>query len=104
MMPRWTSTAARSNKPATPRPKPRAPPDEDAIALLARLAVHSPDAKIAGILNRQGRRTARGLSYTASRVQSLRYHWNIPCHQPTDEPPEGELLNVSTAAKQLGIA
>src|SRR5205814_2419219 len=39
-----------------------------------------------------------------SRVQSLRYHWNIPCHQPTDEPQEGELLNVSAAAKQLGIA
>jgi DNA invertase Pin-like site-specific DNA recombinase len=86
------------------RPQPSIRTDEDTIALLRRLAVHYPDAKIAGILNRQGRRTARGLSYTASRVQSLRYHWNIPCHQPTDQPPEGELLNVSAAAKQLGIA
>jgi len=34
--------------------------DEDTIALLRRLAVHYPDTKIAGILNRQGRRTARG--------------------------------------------
>src|SRR6266567_1197065 len=57
--------------------------DEDTIDLLRRLAVHYPDAKIAGILNRQGRRTARGLSYTASRVQSLRHHWHIPCHQPS---------------------
>jgi DNA invertase Pin-like site-specific DNA recombinase len=86
------------------RPQPSIRTDEDTIALLRRLAVHYPDAKIAGILNRQGRRTARGLSYTASRVQSLRYHWNIPCHQPTDEPQEGEPLNVSAAAKQLGIA
>jgi DNA invertase Pin-like site-specific DNA recombinase len=86
------------------RPQPSIRTDEDTIALLRRLAVYYPDAKIAGILNRQGRRTARGLSYTASRVQSLRYHWNIACHQPTDQPQKGELLNVSAAAKQLGIA
>ena len=86
------------------RPQPAIRTDEETIDLLRRLAVHYPDAKIAGILNRQGRRTARGLSYTASRVQSLRYHWNIPCHQPTDQPLEGELLNVTAAAKQLGIA
>jgi DNA invertase Pin-like site-specific DNA recombinase len=86
------------------RPQPSIRTDEDTIALLRRLAAHYPDAKIAGILNRQGRRTARGLSYTASRVQSLRYHWNIPCHQPTNQPQEGELLNVTAAAKQLGIA
>ena len=86
------------------RPQPAIRTDEDTIDLLRRLAVHYPDAKIAGILNRQGRGTARGLSYTASRVQSLRYHWNIPCHQPTDAAQEGELLNVSAAAKQLGIA
>jgi DNA invertase Pin-like site-specific DNA recombinase len=86
------------------QPQPNIRTDEDTIALLRRLAAHYPDAKIAGILNRQGRRTARGLSYTANRVQSLRYHWNIPCYQPTDTPPEGELLNVSTAARHLGIA
>src|SRR6185437_14268262 len=65
----------------------RQPPirtDEDTIGLIRRLAVHYPDAVIAEILNRQGRRTARGMSYTASRVQSLRYHRHIPCHQPSD--------------------
>jgi hypothetical protein len=86
------------------RPQPSIRTDEDTIALLRRLAMHYTDAKIAGILNRQGRRTARGLSYTASRVQSLRHHWNITRYQPSDQPPEGELLNVSTAAKILGIA
>lgn len=86
------------------RPQPSIRTDEDTIDLLRRLAVHYPDTKIAGILNRQGRRTARGLSYTANRVASLRHHWNIPCHQPTDEPPEGQLLNVTAAARHLGIA
>ena len=34
---------------------------EDTIDLIRRLAMHDPDAVIAGILNRQSRRTARGL-------------------------------------------
>ena len=78
--------------------------DEDTVELLRPLARHYPDATIAGILNRQHRRTARGLSFTASRVQSLRHNYKIPCHQPSDQPLEGELLNVTTAATQLGIA
>jgi hypothetical protein len=87
----------------------RQPPirtDEDTIDLIRRLAVHYPDAVIAGILNRQHRRTARGLSYTASRIQSLRYHWHIPCHQPdsNSQAPEGEPLNVTAAARELKIA
>src|SRR5262245_22981781 len=87
------------------RPQPAIRTDEDTIALLARLAVHYPDAKIAGILNRQGRRTPRGLSYTAGRVQGLRHYWGIPRHQPaTSAPAEGDLLNVAQAARQLGIA
>jgi hypothetical protein len=46
------------------------------------------------------------MSYTASRVQSLRHHWKIPCCQPghADQEPEGELLNVTAAARELGIA
>src|SRR5437773_210160 len=77
---------------------------EDTLSLIRRLAVHYPDAVIAGILNRQHRTTARGLSFTASRVASLRTHWHIPCHQPSSQPAEGDLLNVTQAARQLGIA
>jgi hypothetical protein len=50
---------------------------EDSVDLLRRLATHYSDAVIAGILNRQGRKTATGLSFTANRVSSLRTHWNI---------------------------
>ena len=35
------------------RPQPKIRTDEDTIDLLRRLAVHYPDAQIAGILNRQ---------------------------------------------------
>src|SRR5206468_764788 len=78
---------------------------EDTIDLIRRLAMHYPDAVIAGILNRQQRRTARGMSFTANRVASLRTHWGIPRHQPRPgAPAEGELLNVAQAARQLGIA
>jgi DNA invertase Pin-like site-specific DNA recombinase len=86
------------------RPPNRLRTDEDTIDLVRRLAVHYPDATIAHILNRQGRRTARGLSFTASRVQSLRHHYKIPCHQPSDDPKEGELLTVADAAAELGLA
>ena len=45
------------------------------------------------------------MSFTANRVASLRTHWHIPCHQPSGgAPAEGDLLNVTQAARQLGIA
>ncbi|MCA1702083.1 MAG: recombinase family protein [Actinobacteria bacterium] len=101
---RWKGGAISELTVPLRRPQPKIRTDEDTVELLRRLAVHYPDATIAGILNRQHRRTARGLSFTASRVQSLRHHYKIPCHQPTNQPVEGEPLNVTAAAKQLGIA
>src|SRR5882757_5851616 len=78
---------------------------EHRVDLVRRLAAHIPDALIAHILNRQHRTTARGMSYTANRVGSLRTHWGIPRHQPSPAAPrEGELLNVTQAARQLQIA
>jgi DNA invertase Pin-like site-specific DNA recombinase/uncharacterized protein YndB with AHSA1/START domain len=101
---RWKGGAITELSVPIKRKPPKIRTDEDTIDLLRRLAVHYPDAKIAGILNRQGRRTARKLSFTASRVQSLRHSWGIPCHQPSDDPQKGELLTVADAANQLGLA
>ena len=101
---RWKGGAISELTVALRRRQPAIRTDEDTIDLVRRLAVRYPDAQIAGILSRQGRRTARGMSYTASRVQSLRHHWKIPCHQPSSDPREGELLNVTAAARQLNIA
>ena len=102
---RWKGGAITELTVPLRRPQPKIRTDDDTVNLVRRLAVHYPDAIIAGILNRQGRRTPRGLSYTAGRVQGLRHYWGIPRHQPaTSAPAEGELLNVAQAARQLGIA
>ena len=102
---RWKGGAITELTVPLRRPQPKIRTDDDTVDLVRRLAVHYPDAIIAGILNRQGRRTPRGLSYTAGRVQGLRHYWGIPRHPPaTSAPAEGELLNVAQTARQLGIA
>ena len=103
---RWKGGASTDLNLAIKRKPPKIRTDEDTVALVRRLAAHYQDATIAGILNRQGRRTARGLSFTAGRVQGLRHHWQIPCHQPRDShgEPEGELLTVADAAQALSLA
>jgi DNA invertase Pin-like site-specific DNA recombinase len=78
--------------------------DEKTLTLLRRLAVHYSDAMIASILNRQGRRSARGARFTALSVASLRQHWHIPRYQPPSAPSDGKLLTVTEAAHQLGVA
>ncbi len=78
--------------------------DEDTITLLERLAVHYDDATIAGIPNRQDRRSATGQRFTAQIVSSLRNNRKIPRYQPPSEPPDGELLPTSKAAEQLDVA
>jgi DNA invertase Pin-like site-specific DNA recombinase/transposase len=78
--------------------------DEDTIALVRRLAAHYPDAVIAGILNKQGRTTARALRFTANLVGNLRRHWHIARFEPSTPSPQGELLSIKQAAKILDIA
>ena len=77
--------------------------DEDTISLLRRLAALYPDEVIAGILNRQGRKTATGERFTANQVGSLRRYRNIPRFQPPAEPPTGELVSIRKAAQILGM-
>src|SRR5262249_6859236 len=72
--------------------------DEDTIALVRRLAAHYPDAVIAGILNRQGRRTAHGHRFERNHVGHLRQNWKIPCFEPKADAADGALLNIRQAA------
>ncbi len=37
-------------------------------------------------------------------MQSLRFHHTIPCHQPDPDQPQGDLLTIADAARELGIA
>lgn len=90
-------------------PLPRSRPatirtEEDTLGLLRRLAGHYSDSVVAGILNRQGRKTAYGLPFTANRIGSLRTHWKIPCFEPAPTPPGGACMTIADAAHSLGIA
>ena len=77
---------------------------EDTVALVRRLAAHYPDAVIAGILNRQERRTAYGHRFTAGHVGTLRRRYNIPIFERPSAHPGGELMNIRQAADTLGVA
>jgi DNA invertase Pin-like site-specific DNA recombinase len=101
---RWRGGAITELAVTLPRPQPTIRTDEDTIALLRRLAAHYDDATIAGILNRQGRRSATGERFTAIIVGGLRRYRGIPAHKPPAEPPDGELLPVGKAADELGVA
>jgi excisionase family DNA binding protein len=63
-----------------------------------------PDGVIAGILNRQQRKTAYGHRFTANLVSSLRRNWDIPCFERPTMPPDGELLTIAQIASELGVA
>jgi predicted DNA-binding transcriptional regulator AlpA len=101
---RWRGGAITTLDVPVPRFKPMGPrTDEDTISLLRRLTVLYPDEVIAGILNRQGRKTATGERFTANQVGSLRRYRNIPRFQPPADPPSGELVSIRKAAQILGM-
>ena len=101
---RWRGGALTELAVALPKPQPAIRTDEDTIALLTRLAAHYDDGTIAGILNRQGRRSATGERFSAIIVGGLRRYRGIPAYKPPAEPPDGELLPVGKAADVLGVA
>ena len=99
---RWRGGAITTLDVAVPKFRPLGPrTDEDTISLLRRLAVLYSDEVIAGILNRQGRKTATGERFTANQVGSLRRYRSIPRFQPPAEPPNGELVSIRKAARIL---
>ncbi len=76
--------------------------DADTVELLRSLARVQPDAMIASILNRLGRRTAHGQGWTATRVCSLRNHHAIAVYQEGERQARGE-LTVGEVAAMLGV-
>ena len=101
---RWLGGAFTTLDVPVPKFKPMGPrTDEDTISLLRRLAALYPDEVIAGILNRQGRKTAMGERFTANQVGSPRRYRKIPRFQPPVEPPSGELVSIRKAAQLLGM-
>ncbi len=82
--------------------------DEDTVALIRRLAKHYDDTTIAMILSRQRRRTGTGLTFTKTRVKTLRVARGIPAHQPPQATvgPDGNdvvVVTVAEAERLLGV-
>jgi hypothetical protein len=77
---------------------------EETVDLVRRLAEEFDDVQIARILNKQGRRSGLGNSFTQQRVTSLRGHHKIaacPKSRPKD-PTEGP-FTADEAAVELGV-
>lgn len=101
---RWRGATITTVDLPLPRSQPRGlRTDGDTIELLGRLAPLYPDDIIAGIFNRQGRKTASGERFTANHVSSLRHYRGIPRFQPASQSPSGDLVNIGQAAKRLGV-
>jgi predicted DNA-binding transcriptional regulator AlpA len=101
---RWRGGAITTLDVAVPRFRPQGPrTDEDTISLLRRLAVLYPDEVIAGVFNRQGRKTATGERFTANQVGGLRRYRDISRFQPPAAKPDGQLVSIRKAAEILGM-
>ena len=102
---RWKGGLITDSDVHLPRLNPaRVRTDEDTVDLIRRLAVHYPDGVIAGILNRQGRKTVRGERFSANQVGSLRRYREIARFEPPALPPSGELMTIAGAAAALQVA
>ena len=102
---RWKGGALSHLIVALPRSRPATlRTDEGTLALLRRLAPHYPDAVIAGILNRQGRRTVYRHRFDANRVGNLRRYWKIPVCNAKSPAADGDIVTVRQAAAALGVA
>ena len=82
--------------------------DEDTVSLIGRLAGSYDDTTIALILSRQKRLTGTGLSFTKTRVKSLRVARGIPAYEPADQPVSADeqdvlVVNVPQAERLLGV-
>jgi len=102
---RWKGGLITDSDVHLPRLNPaRVRTDEDTVDLIRRLAVHYPDGVIAGILNRQGRKTVRGERFSANQVGCLRRYREIARFEAPTLPPSGELMTIAGAAEALQVA
>ena len=79
--------------------------DESTLDLVRNLARHYNDRTVARILNKQGRRTARGLVFTRDIIFNLRRYHGIPTFGLPDGNDDASdiPLGVAEAAQELGV-
>lgn len=77
--------------------------DRETVDLVREMAEATEDKDIARHLNRLGRKTGQGNSWTQARVASLRYANDIPAHDPNRRREKG-WLNMREAAERLDVS
>ena len=81
--------------------------DASTLDLVRNLSAHYDDRTVAGILNKQGRRTAHDLPFTRDLVYNLRRYHDIPARAParaaSNQQGDGAPLSVADAARELGV-
>ena len=81
---------------------------EPVLERIRGLAQQYPDDRVAAILNAEGLRTRKGLSWTYLRLGHVRLRHGIPTAcplMPNSSEPRGDgLVSVGTVAAQLGVA
>ena len=76
--------------------------DAEAVELIGELARYLTDELIASLLNRLGKRTGKGNSWTRVRVCSVRARRGIAVYRKGERQERGELV-LSEAAERLGV-
>jgi hypothetical protein len=77
--------------------------DIDTVQLIAALARQMPDYSIAAMLNRLSKRTAKGHTWTAARIRTLRSDHRIDVYRDGERAQRAE-VNLDEAAKELGVS
>jgi excisionase family DNA binding protein len=77
--------------------------EEDIIDLVRALARHMPDQTIASVLNRLGKSTSHGHSWTRGSVCSVRHQNDVAIHRPGERAERGE-ATINEAAVILDIS
>jgi DNA invertase Pin-like site-specific DNA recombinase len=94
-----TRVSLKKNKPGQNRWSTEA----DVIEFVRVLARHMPDRSIASILNRSGKSTGRGNSWTGSRVAALRHYHGIAPYREGERAERGE-VTLDEAATALSVS
>ena len=78
--------------------------DEDTVELIRRLACRYDDTRIAQVLSRQGRKTAKGLDFTRERVNALRQGRGIPTAPRANVADDANMMSLTEARRELGVS
>jgi excisionase family DNA binding protein len=77
--------------------------EADVEALIRALARMMPDGAIASLLNRWGKRTAKGHTWTEARVRSFRCDHDVAVYREGEREERGE-ITLEQAARVLGVS